>query len=425
MAESRRPLLNVGASTAAPTSAAALLASDDVPATSKHSGEDAVLSSASSSAKLRRAELRRLQLLFARHKPVVVAGGLFLLTLVVIACGLAAHRSGRHFPVPDQEESGEDPYDMDGSWVKEIERKFRQEEQMRDRMLAAARRKRGRARQDMLARIPPSAFPEYHPKPRKTEAQREKELREKQLEDERRATVKMEHDAGEYKYLLQGRVRPPRSTVPNCPRCARVTPPRECGFVPRSREAGVQTATTVSVVNDFAATRRLQFSAPAALDTNQVVFEEPGGVRRSVVAQWLKGWRNDPQCGFWTTHCVRKSLHEVDVLPFTKGPEELFPGHMLPSGGHRLFPKLVEDSLGTCALVGSGRNLLGKGRGQEIDQHDSVIRFLDAPVLGYEADVGNRTTLSVIKAGVSTRPGVLKALEALNDVEYFGFERLR
>lgn len=50
----------------------------------------------------------------------------------------------------------------------------------------------------------------------------------------------------------------------------------------------------------------------------QVVFEEPGGVRRSVVAQWLKGWRNDPQCGFWTTHCVRKSLHEVDVLPFTK-----------------------------------------------------------------------------------------------------------
>lgn len=97
-----------------------------------------------------------------------------------------------------------------------------------------------------------------------------------------------------------------------------------------------------------------------------------------------------------------------------------------------------------------------KGRGQEIDQHDSVIRFLDAPVLGcepvprhmlvaplhaepspiaqlighcapysYEADVGNRTTLSVIKAGVSTRPGVLKALEALNDVEYFGFERLR
>lgn len=32
----------------------------------------------------------------------------------------------------------------------------------------------------------------------------------------------------------------------------------------------MQTATTVSVVNDFAATRRLQFSAPAALDTNQV-----------------------------------------------------------------------------------------------------------------------------------------------------------
>lgn len=84
----------------------------------------------------------------------------------------------------------EDPYDMDGSWVKEIERKFRQEEQMRERMIAAAKRRKGRARQQMLAQIPPSAFPEYRPKPRKSEAQREKELQEKQLEQERLDNIK-------------------------------------------------------------------------------------------------------------------------------------------------------------------------------------------------------------------------------------------
>jgi hypothetical protein len=42
-----------------------------------------------------------------------------------------------------------------------------------------------------------------------------------------------------------------------------------------------------------------------------------------------------------------------------QGPQELFPGRMLPYRAHRLFPNLLEGDLGTCALVGSGRNLLG------------------------------------------------------------------
>ena len=93
---------------------------------------------------------------------------------------------------------------MDGTWVKEIERKFRQEEQMRERMIAAARRKKGRTRQAMLAKIPPSAFPEYRPKPRKTEAQREKELLEKQFEKEQQNIQKKELVSGvdtPYAYL--------------------------------------------------------------------------------------------------------------------------------------------------------------------------------------------------------------------------------
>ncbi|KAK3276239.1 hypothetical protein CYMTET_15674 [Cymbomonas tetramitiformis] len=46
-----------------------------------------------------------------------------------------------------------------------------------------------------------------------------------------------------------------------------------------------------------------------------------------------------------------------------------------------------------CAVVGRGRELLGSGKGKDIDNHTVIMRFEDAPVSGFEADVGSRTTL--------------------------------
>lgn len=49
-----------------------------------------------------------------------------------------------------------------------------------------------------------------------------------------------------------------------------------------------------------------------------------------------------------------------------------------------------------CALVTSSSHVLGTKAGKEIDHTECVIRMNDAPTLGYDEDVGNRTTLRVV-----------------------------
>lgn len=54
----------------------------------------------------------------------------------------------------------------------------------------------------------------------------------------------------------------------------------------------------------------------------------------------------------------------------------------------------------TCAVVSSAGALLGSGLGAEIDAHDFVVRFNDAPTDGFEGDVGSRTHLRVVNSQV-------------------------
>ena len=53
-----------------------------------------------------------------------------------------------------------------------------------------------------------------------------------------------------------------------------------------------------------------------------------------------------------------------------------------------------------CAVVGASGNLLGSGYGGEIDRHNIVIRINLAPTLGFEADVGRRTTHYLVTEGI-------------------------
>ncbi|XP_071950728.1 alpha-N-acetyl-neuraminyl-2,3-beta-galactosyl-1,3-N-acetyl-galactosaminide alpha-2,6-sialyltransferase-like [Antedon mediterranea] len=49
-----------------------------------------------------------------------------------------------------------------------------------------------------------------------------------------------------------------------------------------------------------------------------------------------------------------------------------------------------------CAVVTSSGHLLGSNAGREIDQHHCVIRMNIASVVGFEHDVGTRTTIRVV-----------------------------
>ncbi|XP_071822905.1 alpha-N-acetyl-neuraminyl-2,3-beta-galactosyl-1,3-N-acetyl-galactosaminide alpha-2,6-sialyltransferase-like isoform X2 [Apostichopus japonicus] len=70
-------------------------------------------------------------------------------------------------------------------------------------------------------------------------------------------------------------------------------------------------------------------------------------------------------------------------------------GHGTVFNGYRdiIFHKPLRVSCGSCAVVSSSGHLLGSRAGGDIDAHDCVIRMNNAPVRGYEKDVGTRTTI--------------------------------
>ncbi len=98
---------------------------------------------------------------------------------------------------------------------------------------------------------------------------------------------------------------------------------------------------------------------------------------------------------------IKYWLHEINVLH-----NEEYKDH---------FPE--EDPYKTkefesTAVVGNSGSLLNSGRGEEIDEHDKVIRFNTAPIGNYDGDVGSRTDFRVSIGSLTYRSGNEKLLRS-------------
>ncbi|XP_045739169.1 alpha-N-acetyl-neuraminyl-2,3-beta-galactosyl-1,3-N-acetyl-galactosaminide alpha-2,6-sialyltransferase isoform X3 [Mirounga angustirostris] len=81
----------------------------------------------------------------------------------------------------------------------------------------------------------------------------------------------------------------------------------------------------------------------------------------------------------------------INSRPTVPGPLRFSGYSSVPDG-----KPLVRDPCRSCALVSSSGQMLGSGLGAEIDSAECVLRMNQAPTVGFEADVGGRSTLRVV-----------------------------
>ncbi|XP_041066606.1 type 2 lactosamine alpha-2,3-sialyltransferase-like isoform X7 [Carcharodon carcharias] len=82
-----------------------------------------------------------------------------------------------------------------------------------------------------------------------------------------------------------------------------------------------------------------------------------------------------------------------EILPFGMlGSERHFQAALSNLNSCDLPEKLKNISCLNCVVVGNGGVLRNKTLGKKIDSYDVVIRLNTGPVIGYEDDVGNKTT---------------------------------
>nr|XP_032627912.1 CMP-N-acetylneuraminate-beta-galactosamide-alpha-2,3-sialyltransferase 4 isoform X5 [Chelonoidis abingdonii] len=80
-------------------------------------------------------------------------------------------------------------------------------------------------------------------------------------------------------------------------------------------------------------------------------------------------------------------------LPYgTKGSEDILL-RVLAITSYSVPESIQSMKCRRCAVVGNGHRLRNSSMGEAINKYDVVIRLNNAPVHGYEADVGSKTTM--------------------------------
>ncbi|XP_051726161.1 CMP-N-acetylneuraminate-beta-galactosamide-alpha-2,3-sialyltransferase 4 isoform X3 [Ctenopharyngodon idella] len=106
---------------------------------------------------------------------------------------------------------------------------------------------------------------------------------------------------------------------------------------------------------------------------------------------------------FWRQHL------SAEALPYGIKGSELLLLKVLAVISRYTMPANIESSLDcrTCAVIGNGFSIKNRSLGEIINKYDVVIRLNDAPVRGFEEDVGNKTTLRLFyPESASYNPGV-------------------
>ncbi|XP_059931495.1 CMP-N-acetylneuraminate-beta-galactosamide-alpha-2,3-sialyltransferase 4 isoform X2 [Gadus macrocephalus] len=103
---------------------------------------------------------------------------------------------------------------------------------------------------------------------------------------------------------------------------------------------------------------------------------------------------------FWQEH------PSDQALPYgIKGSEQLL--LKILSIINQNEPEDIDLECRTCVVVGNGFSIINTSLGGVIDKHDVIIRLNDAPVRGYEEDVGHKTTMRLFyPESASNNPGL-------------------
>ncbi|XP_070342460.1 CMP-N-acetylneuraminate-beta-galactosamide-alpha-2,3-sialyltransferase 1-like [Equus asinus] len=169
----------------------------------------------------------------------------------------------------------------------------------------------------------------------------------------------------------------------------------------RSEESMSSDALILWLVSAESLSLFIPCSQPQALAISS--FTAPGSnLLPQVVGVWDKPLNSSLICSYELQGIQSEEFENQKQQPIKTSPEH-------PVG--RVGPRCR-----TCAVVGNSRFLRGSGLGFRINQHDIVLRMNQAPVQGFEKDVGNTTTMRIMYPEIASTqdPGTQLLLLPLN-----------
>ncbi|XP_029026653.1 CMP-N-acetylneuraminate-beta-galactosamide-alpha-2,3-sialyltransferase 4 isoform X2 [Betta splendens] len=91
---------------------------------------------------------------------------------------------------------------------------------------------------------------------------------------------------------------------------------------------------------------------------------------------------------FW-----RERLSKLTLPYGLKGSEQMLLKVLAMTKSYEVPAQIKKLECRTCVVIGNGFAIKNSSLGSTINKYDVVIRLNDAPVRGYESDVGNKTTM--------------------------------